>query len=491
MRRAVAIATLVWVVALPARAADREPVAVMPFKNLNADAKLDWLRVGIAETMISDLRRSGVAIVERDQLDRALAEIALQDEGGAEASTAARVGKLVGARTVVVGGYQRAGKQVRITARFVTVETGVVRDTAKATGPLKRIFRLQDEITTKLIGRKPAPRRRARAASSTKKAGSKATPKGDKAAPSAADETVIDAYRLYSLSLVTSSQAERVQFLKKAIKLDPGFHYARADLEKLQRMLRKAEKAGRELGKKRAAKLLASLDEEGLAADQRTVRAMQVLGALQAEVRYRDLAAVAKRIYEMGLPVYFGQNPREMSLYYLFVAHQQLKEYDLMLQAGERFMEEFPAGVYARQVQMGMEHLIQQRREAPERRAEYLEEIAEAEADRAKVLANERMKDDLKRQRMMQLDFRRCGAANLNRQYERSLEECTRFIEDWAEEEVARDLIHPARHGLIMAHYELGNFDEARLLADGWLDRDPKSAMKFGVNHLVRMFPRD
>src|SRR5579859_6123034 len=125
----------------------------MPFKNLNADASVDWLKVGIAETMIWDLKKSGkLPVVERDQLDKAIAEITLQGAKSTEDSTAAQVGKMVGAKTVVVGGFQKAGKEIRITARYVAVETGVVLDTAKTTGPMSNIFALQDEITARLLG---------------------------------------------------------------------------------------------------------------------------------------------------------------------------------------------------------------------------------------------------------------------------------------------------------------------------------------------------
>ena len=55
-RFAITLASLA-VLAFPAPVlAAEEPVAVMPFKNLNADPALEWLKVGVAETMISDLR---------------------------------------------------------------------------------------------------------------------------------------------------------------------------------------------------------------------------------------------------------------------------------------------------------------------------------------------------------------------------------------------------------------------------------------------------
>jgi hypothetical protein len=72
-----------------------QPVAVMPFKNLSDDGALDWMSKGIAETMVSDLRQGGrVKVVERDQLDRALSELLLQDAKPGEDSTAAQLGRM-------------------------------------------------------------------------------------------------------------------------------------------------------------------------------------------------------------------------------------------------------------------------------------------------------------------------------------------------------------------------------------------------------------
>jgi tetratricopeptide (TPR) repeat protein len=51
---------------------------------------------------------------------------------------------------VVVGGYQRMGAVVRITANFVEVATGEVRQTVKVDGRIDDIFALQDKIVFEL-----------------------------------------------------------------------------------------------------------------------------------------------------------------------------------------------------------------------------------------------------------------------------------------------------------------------------------------------------
>ena len=182
--------------AAPAAGAKVEgPVAVMPLKNLNADPALDWLASGAAETMISDLKKSGsLAVVERAQIDKALGELLLEGKDVSDDAAATKVGKLVGAKTIVLGSYQKSGKQLRINVRFVAAESGVVLDTAKLTGPLESVFMLQDQIVDRLLGKAPPARPKRK---TTTKA--------------------VESYRLYAMSLDTASDAGKVGYLRKSM----------------------------------------------------------------------------------------------------------------------------------------------------------------------------------------------------------------------------------------------------------------------------------
>lgn len=241
---------------------------------------LDWLRLGVAETMISDLKGAGRSIVERDQIDRALAEIALQKENLSEESRAAKAGRLVGATQVVVGGFQRADKQVRITARLVEVETGVVRDTAKATGPLEEIFSLQDAVVGQLLKLPDAKKR----------------PKSKQ------PRKTLEAYEAYALSLSTSSDAEKIEQLQRALDFDPDFHYALVDLRKLESRLNRYAKKNREILDEQAKELLAFVDDESAAVEQRNMKAMQAMAGYMTQFRYATLLEVATHIVDSKLP---------------------------------------------------------------------------------------------------------------------------------------------------------------------------------------------
>lgn len=132
--------------------ANAQRVGVMPFENVNQDSSMNWLSLGIPETIMSDLQYvNGIVLVERTQLRNVMREQSLQLTGAIDEATVIKVGKLVGADILVVGAYQKQDETIRLTARFVKVQSGDIIRTAKATGNLSDIFTLQDQIVNDLI----------------------------------------------------------------------------------------------------------------------------------------------------------------------------------------------------------------------------------------------------------------------------------------------------------------------------------------------------
>ena len=128
---------------------DTDPgtVAVIPFTNISGDDADDWIGDGIAETVMADLESQALlTVIAREQVQ------SLLDGQGSEIDDLATLalGRKLGARWVVTGGYQRLGDQLRITARMVDAESGVVVQTLKADGALAQIFDLQDQIAREL-----------------------------------------------------------------------------------------------------------------------------------------------------------------------------------------------------------------------------------------------------------------------------------------------------------------------------------------------------
>jgi TolB-like protein len=124
-------------------------VAVAPFQNISGQPADRWIGAGIAESVAGDLDRlEGVSVVGRDALT-------LPPPSEIASSVDRRVlerSRERGATWLVTGGYQRVGEQLRITARIVDVDSGVVSGRVALDADLRDLFALQDEIVTRLIG---------------------------------------------------------------------------------------------------------------------------------------------------------------------------------------------------------------------------------------------------------------------------------------------------------------------------------------------------
>jgi len=130
----------------------RKVIAVTSFNNINKDPNQDWLSVGIGETLTVKLSQvPSLCLVERMRLNDALKELKLQESGLVDTSSASKLGKLLGAEMVVMGSFQKSGEQIRLTARFVTPETGEISSATQADGKMDDIFAVQDKLANKLL----------------------------------------------------------------------------------------------------------------------------------------------------------------------------------------------------------------------------------------------------------------------------------------------------------------------------------------------------
>ncbi|HKW02931.1 MAG TPA: winged helix-turn-helix domain-containing protein, partial [Vicinamibacterales bacterium] len=114
-------------------------IAVLDFANVSGDADVAWLSAGIAETVTNDLRAiRALRVIDRSLLPRG--------QAGADAGAA----KASGLDLAVIGSFQRAGDQLRITARVIDVATLGALAQAKTDGPLADVFHLQDRLVIEL-----------------------------------------------------------------------------------------------------------------------------------------------------------------------------------------------------------------------------------------------------------------------------------------------------------------------------------------------------
>ena len=123
-------------------------VAILYFNYDGQDPQLQVLKKGLAQMLISHVQPGvpSVKIVERERLEDILKELDLASSGKIDPDTAAKVGKLIGARYLVVGSYFDLFGSLRIDSRLLNVETGEIIGSVGANGPMGDFFALEGII---------------------------------------------------------------------------------------------------------------------------------------------------------------------------------------------------------------------------------------------------------------------------------------------------------------------------------------------------------
>src|SRR5271157_4402361 len=137
--KAVEIATLTT----PARLAGRPSVAVLPFKNLSADAGQDFFSDGITEDVITALGRFSNLLV--------IAKSASFPFKGSNAPPA-QIGRLLDARYLLEGSIRRAGDRIRVNVELTEAVTGLHVWSETYDSEVKDIFAMQDDIAKRVVG---------------------------------------------------------------------------------------------------------------------------------------------------------------------------------------------------------------------------------------------------------------------------------------------------------------------------------------------------
>jgi TolB-like protein len=128
-------------------------IAVPPMTITSSDTTLAPLAYGLAELLSNDLARSSrLTVVERLRIDAVLRELRLSTSGAVDSASATRVGRLIGARRLIVGGVrQLPGGDLQISAQVADVATRGVTTAVSARAPLARIIDAEAQLALQIF----------------------------------------------------------------------------------------------------------------------------------------------------------------------------------------------------------------------------------------------------------------------------------------------------------------------------------------------------
>ena len=139
------------------RGQDTRPgIAVLPFNNGGSYGQgkedFDALERGIAGMMISELSANPAArVVERQEIQRLLDEQNLGAQGRVDAGTAAKIGKIVGARYTIFGTFVDFYGDFRVDVRLVNTETGEIVKTQSERMQRDHLFDIIRNVAGRLM----------------------------------------------------------------------------------------------------------------------------------------------------------------------------------------------------------------------------------------------------------------------------------------------------------------------------------------------------
>jgi TolB-like protein/class 3 adenylate cyclase/Tfp pilus assembly protein PilF len=136
-------APVVATLAVPARLAERSPIAVLPFKNLSPDAGQDFFADGITEDIINALGRFSNLLV-------AAKSTSFQFKG--RNVSPEEIGRTLDVRYLVDGSIRKSGDKLRVSVEVTEAATGFHLWADVYNAELKDIFAVQDEITQRIVG---------------------------------------------------------------------------------------------------------------------------------------------------------------------------------------------------------------------------------------------------------------------------------------------------------------------------------------------------
>jgi len=186
---------------------------VLPFENKTGQPNLDWIGFGAADIFNRRLDAAGFLTISRDDRLYALDRLGLPPNFRPSRATTIRIAQLLDADFVIIGDYTLAGTQLAASARILNLHqltlSPPITEQADLKGILDTFNRLAWDVARKLDP-----------------------------TYSVAEQTFLaadgplrpDAFENYIRGMIAEAPADRIEHLREAVRLSPGFTPARLEL---------------------------------------------------------------------------------------------------------------------------------------------------------------------------------------------------------------------------------------------------------------------
>lgn len=330
--------------------AGNKVIAISYFDNTTSNSKYNSLSKGIADMLITDLSKvSDIDIVEREKLEELLKEIKLGKSSYFDQSTAQKLGKGLGAASILTGAFYVLDNTIRIDARLINVETGKIIAADEVTGSTKDFFSLHKQLVNLLVK------------SLSIKYNSKT-------------ESVVDYNNKIELTAVVNYsnaisyednglESSATEVLESTIKQYPEFLFAQTKLDKIRAFIAEKENEREILLAEELKNLMSNFDIES---ETLFTETMSIWTNMLMKQNYSSVLVFNKKLKKykeiIDKPITIGSTTTfgEYIDYYDCLSLYSLKKHDLTIKKSKEFLTKYPKSNYFPSVKNNLTTLVKE-----------------------------------------------------------------------------------------------------------------------------------
>lgn len=189
---------------------DNDRFLVIPFDNPGHEARIYWLAEASAMLLADNLNAAGRHAFTREERLEAFETLQVPSVASLSRATVIRLGQLVGATHVVIGSLALDGTEISVRARDIRLHTGRFENEVVEAGPLEDLFGVFERLTSRLASLPAEP----------------AVATGRAPGSAIGRQSSLQAFENYVKGLLAAATLTKVEYLRAALKLDPGFDRA-------------------------------------------------------------------------------------------------------------------------------------------------------------------------------------------------------------------------------------------------------------------------
>jgi tetratricopeptide (TPR) repeat protein/TolB-like protein len=193
-------------VAVSAAQAENRTILVFPFENLSTDRSLDWIGEGIAELLIDRFQsEAGLVVFTRDERLAGYEKLGIPENTMVSRATALALGWDIGADRIVTGRFSVSAGELQVAARVIDMELSSSPEEIKEQGKLEDLMPVSNKLSLSLL-RQVVPGTRAREIDYTSR-----------------PPIPRSAFENYIRGILNSDPSKRMELLRSAVRLYPGY----------------------------------------------------------------------------------------------------------------------------------------------------------------------------------------------------------------------------------------------------------------------------